>query len=55
MTEFINIGVFFPSKYLWMAIIRSKLCVQRDLEFESDVAEKPLDRFIRLYPDIKPN
>ena len=54
MTEFINIGIF-PSKYSWKALIRSKLCGQRDLEFESEVAENQLDRFIRLHPDIKPN
>ena len=36
---------------------RSKLyiCVQRDLEFESQVAEKQTGRFIRLHPDIKHN
>ena len=54
MTEFINIGIF-PSKYSWKALIRSKLCGQRDLDFESEVAENQLDRFIRLHPDIKPN
>ena len=49
MTEFINIGIF-PSKYSWKALIRSKLCGQRDLEFESDVAENQLDRFYQTPP-----
>ena len=44
MTDFINSGLF-PSKYSWKTLIRSKLCVQIALDFESEVAENQLDRF----------
>ena len=36
-------------------LIRSKLCVQTAISFESEVDENQLDRFIRLYPNIEPN